>query len=73
MSNPRKIHWKVVKWILRYMKGTSYHVLKLIGEIAQLQGYVDLDMDHDLEYKRRSTMGYVFTLVGTTINWISRF
>jgi len=24
LSNPGKKHWRVVKWILRYLKGTSY-------------------------------------------------
>jgi hypothetical protein len=27
MNNPSKEHWEVVKWILRYLKGTSTHAL----------------------------------------------
>jgi ATP-binding cassette subfamily B (MDR/TAP) protein 1 len=34
ISNPGKIHWEVVKWILRYLKGTSNHVLRFGGEDA---------------------------------------
>jgi hypothetical protein len=71
MSNPGKIHWQIVKWILRYLKGTSNHVLRFRGEDAQLHGYGDSDMAGDLD-RRRSTTGYVFTLAGATISWISR-
>ena len=31
MSNPDKEHWNAVKWILRYMKGTSNMSLILLG------------------------------------------
>jgi hypothetical protein len=27
MSNPSKKHWEVVKWILRYLRGTSTRAL----------------------------------------------
>jgi hypothetical protein len=27
MNNPGKEHWEVVKWILRYLRGTSTHAL----------------------------------------------
>jgi hypothetical protein len=27
MKNPGKEHWKAVKWILRYLRGTSSHAL----------------------------------------------
>ena len=36
-----------------------------------LQGYVDSDMASDKD-SRRSTTGYVFTLGGTTVSWISK-
>jgi hypothetical protein len=36
-----------------------------------LQGYVDSDMEGDKD-SRRSTIGYVFTVGGTTISWISK-
>ena len=31
MDNPRKEHWQVVKWILRYLRGTSTHALCFQG------------------------------------------
>jgi hypothetical protein len=27
MNNPSKEHWEVVKWILRYLRGTATHAL----------------------------------------------
>ena len=29
MNNPGKEHWKVVKWILKYLRGTTSHALCL--------------------------------------------
>jgi hypothetical protein len=63
MSNPGKIHWQAIKWIPRYLKGTSHHVLKFRKEHSQLQGYVDSDMAGDLD-KRRSTTGMCSLLQG---------
>jgi hypothetical protein len=31
MNNPGKEHWEVVKWILRYLRGTSTHALCFCG------------------------------------------
>lgn len=54
MSNPGEEHWKVVKWILRYSRGTKDTAL-CYGDIEiNLQCYVDSDLagDHD---SRKST------------------
>jgi hypothetical protein len=71
MNNPGKEHWEVVKWILRYLRGTSNHALCFGGSETVLQGYVDSDMAGDKD-SRRSTTGYVFTIGGTTVSWISK-
>jgi hypothetical protein len=44
MNNPGKKHWEVVKWILRYLRGTSTHALCFEGSNIVLQRYVDTDM-----------------------------
>ena len=41
MNNPGKEHWEVVKWILRYLRGTATHELCFGGSNTFLQGYVD--------------------------------
>jgi hypothetical protein len=58
-----------VKWILRYLRGTTTHALCFGGSNIVLQGYVDSDMEGDKD-SRRSTTGYVFTVGGTTVSWI---
>jgi hypothetical protein len=71
MNNPGKEHWEAVKWILRYLRGTTTHALCFGGSDTFLQGYVDSDMAGDKD-SRRSTTGYVFTIGGTTVSWISK-
>jgi hypothetical protein len=71
IDNLRKEHWEVVKWILRYLRGNNTHALCFGGLDIDLQGYVDSDMEGDKD-SRRSTIGYVFIVGGTTISWISK-
>lgn len=60
-----KEHWQTVKWVLRYIRGTSKSkiVFQKRKEL-KLVGYSDLDFATDLD-KRRSMTGFVFTFVGT--------
>ena len=67
MANPREEHWRAVKWVLRYLRGTSDHCISFDGREGSVCGYVDADYAGDLD-KRRSTTGYVFTLVGGAIH-----
>ena len=71
MNNPGKEHWMAVKWILRYLKGSINQALFFGGSNISLQGYVDADMAGDID-NRRSTTGYVFTIGGTTVSWVSK-
>ena len=68
MNNPRKEHWMVVNWILRYLRGTTNQALCFGGSNIALQGYVDADMVGDRD-NRRSTTTYVFNVGGTTVSW----
>ena len=71
MNNLGKEYWMVVKWILRYLRGTTSHELCFGGLSTVLQGYVDSDMAGDKDSKR-STTKYVFTMGGTVVSWISK-
>ena len=60
-SNPGQTHWKAVKRILRYLKGTADYSLCYQGNDLYLMGYTDADWGGDLD-ERKSTSGYVFLL-----------
>ena len=60
-----------VKWILRYLRGTTNQELCFGGSNIALQGYVDADMVGDRD-NRRSTTWYVFTIDGTPVSWVSK-
>ena len=70
MSRPGKQHWEAVKWILRYLRGSSNTCLCFTGASLKLHGYVDADFSGDID-SRKSTTKFVFTLDGTTISWAS--
>jgi hypothetical protein len=73
LQNPGKDHWKAVKRILRYLKGTKELKLILGGNDIplKLKAYSDADLGGDLD-KRRSTTGYVVMLGNSPISWKSR-
>eukprot|EP01018_Ginkgo_biloba_P001714 Gb_30736 [translate_table: standard] len=71
MNNLGKEHWEAVKWILRYLRDTTTQGLCFGGSNTVLQGYVDSDMAGNID-GRRSTIGYVFTIGGTVVSWISK-
>ena len=70
MSRPGKQHWEAVKWILRYLKGSSDTSFCFTGASMKLQGYVDADFASDID-SRKSITEFVFTLSGTSISWAS--
>jgi hypothetical protein len=53
------------------LRGTSTHALCFGGSDTVLQGYVDSYMVGD-KYIRRNPTGYVFTVGGTRVSWISK-
>jgi hypothetical protein len=70
-SNPRPAHWKAVKRILRYLRGTTDYMLCYQGKDLRLRGYSDADWAGDLD-ERKSTSGYTFLLGGRAITWCSK-
>ena len=62
-------HWKLVKKVLRYLQGTkSFMMTYRRSDSLHIVGYSDSDYAGD---NRKSTSGYVFTLVGGAISWKS--
>ena len=71
MADPGRKHQNVVKRILIYIKGTSNIALNFGGSNFIVRGYVDSDFAGDLD-KRKPTTGYVFTLAGGSMSWLSK-
>jgi hypothetical protein len=71
MANPGKEHWVAVKCVLLYLRGTSDYCITYNGGCELVYGYVDSDFAGDLD-KMRSNSGYVFTLAGGAISWMSK-
>jgi len=70
-SNLGKHHWEAVKWILRYLKGTSDLPLYFGKANLVLHGYMDADFAGDLD-TRRSITSYFYTLGSTAVSWALR-
>ena len=72
MSKPGKQHWEAIKWIMRYLRGTSDRGIMFSREqsVPSGVGFVDSDYAGDLD-DLRSTTGYVFKLAGGPIYWKS--
>ena len=71
-NNPSKKHWTAAKRILRYLKGTQeYGLTYTRASEFDVQGFSDSDWAGDLD-TRRSTSGYVFTVLGSPLSWCSR-
>jgi transposase InsO family protein len=71
LANPGKEHWNAVKWILKYLKGTTKMSLCFGNEKPMLVGYTDADMAGDIN-SRKSTSGYLITFAGGAVSWQSR-
>eukprot|EP00253_Pinus_taeda_P021756 PITA_21756 len=75
MSKPGKEHWTAVKWVFKYLRGTSDYGLCYQGRpgwdrVLDIRGFIDADWARDLD-QRRSTSGYVFNLFGRVVSWMS--
>ena len=73
MSNPLKEHWTTVKRVFRYLRGTSDYGLCYQGRpglerVFDICGFFDADWAGD----QRSTSGYVFSLFGDAVSWMSK-
>ena len=75
MSNPRKCHFDLAKYVLRYLKSTIHYSLKFskIKDGLKLNGYSDSDWGGDVE-DRKSISGYGFQFGdrGPLISWKSK-
>ncbi|RVX07226.1 Retrovirus-related Pol polyprotein from transposon TNT 1-94 [Vitis vinifera] len=72
MSRFGKQHWKAIKWILRYLKGSLDTCLCFTGASLKLQGYVDVDFAGDIDSRKKAE--YVATTeAGKEMIWLHGF
>lgn len=66
-------HWRAVKRIFAYLKGTKNYGLKYKsgGSKKELIGFSDADYANDVE-TRRSTTGYIFCTANGLVSWSSQ-
>ena len=62
-SNLGKEHWTIVKWILKYLRGTSKACLCFGSDKPILQVYTDTDMARDVDF-RKCLLRYLLTFTG---------
>ena len=60
-----------MKWIFRYLRGSSKLCLTFGDSKLVLEGYVDADWAGDLD-GRKSTSRYLFTFARGAVSWQSR-
>ncbi|KAL6343157.1 hypothetical protein AAG906_020946 [Vitis piasezkii] len=67
LSNPRRMHWDAVKWIFRYLRGTTDYGIMFSKQQSDpsVRGYVDADYASDLD-DRRCTTAYSLIALSTT-------
>ncbi|WJX13388.1 hypothetical protein P8452_03779 [Trifolium repens] len=71
LSNPGKVHWEAVKWVMRYLRGSSNLKLTLGCKKPMLVGYADSDLAGSID-DRKSTSGYMVTFAGGAVAWQSK-
>ncbi|GMF23949.1 unnamed protein product [Phytophthora fragariaefolia] len=76
VANPSPKHVGALKRVLRYVAGTldygiTYSRKQTEAKDVVLEGFCDSDWANDPE-QRKSTTGFVFTLAGGAIAWMSR-
>ena len=76
MSKPGKEHCTIVRWVFRYLCGTSdyglcYQRIPGLERTLDIHGFVDADWVGDVD-QRISTSGYVFNLFGGAVSWMSK-
>jgi hypothetical protein len=70
-SNPDEHHWKAVKRIFSYLRGSIDLNLVYEGDLSDLVGHADANWAGDID-TRRSTTGFVFNLGSGAISWSSK-
>jgi hypothetical protein len=72
MESPKDSHWKMAKWVLRYIAGTlNFGLWYTKSDNNQLCGYTDSDFAGSLD-DRKGTSRHSFHLGSNLISWASK-
>jgi hypothetical protein len=72
MASPTDSHWQLIKWILRYVRGTIDHDLQFTtSSDLSLHAYCDVDWAGYPD-DRRSTIGFAIYLGNNLISWLAK-
>ena len=71
-SNANQKHWKALKHLFRYLRGTLDLIITYSADEDQgIVGYTDSDWVGD-KGTRKSTTGYLFKLANRAVSWSSK-
>src|SRR6266540_7557105 len=70
VSNPGDDHWRALKRVMRYLKGTSSYGIHYTRYPRVLEGYSDSNWISDAD-EIKATSGYEFTFGGGVVSWRS--
>jgi len=70
-KNFKAAHWKAVKRVFRYLRGTINYCLSYNFRNSKLIGYCDSDWASEAA-DRKSVTGYIFKLANGTVSWCSK-
>ena len=68
LTNHGKEHYETMKWILRYLRGTSKVCLCFVSGEPMPDGYTNLDMVGDVDSKK-SISGFMMIFTGGVVSW----
>ena len=73
MANPGETHWHMLKYLIRYLKGTQSKGLlfKFGPDNGKVHGFAD-SSHADCPDTSKSTVGYVFYFGGAILSWYSK-
>jgi hypothetical protein len=67
VSNPGDDHWRTIKRVIRYLKGTMSYGIRYTRQPKVLEGYCDANWISDAD-ELYATRGYVFLLGGGAVS-----
>ena len=70
MSNPGDDHWRALKRVMHYLKGTMSYGIRYTRHPKVLEGYCDANWIFDAN-ELYATSGYEFSLGGGAGSWKS--